>query len=345
MPANKELFPDYCARISKVKSYLRRKAIPACIITSPAHIFYLTALYEVEGYLVCLPDGNCRFFTGGIFFRECSDKLPAILKDKISIELLSPKFFEYLKNFRNGAICSWDVSVERFEMLRKKSGIARVIPDFIMDMRAIKDAQEKKYIQRAQSIAKKTLIHIAQLVRPKVSELDLAAEIEFQINRYGGEGESFKPVIASGPNSAYPHHKPTRRKICEGDAVVVDIGAIYKGYASDLTETFLVGKCSSEMQTAYRTLCKLHSYINTLIRPGLLCRELHNEAVMFLRKSGMADYFVHGLGHGVGIQVHEKPHIGSSSCDVLKKGMVITIEPGIYIPGKFGIRIEKMHFL
>jgi Xaa-Pro aminopeptidase len=337
---------DYRGRCGNAGERLASRGRDVCLITDPSHIFYLTGLKEVEGFLL-ITRRDVHFFTGGIYLQESRDLLPASLERTVHIRALSPDALcRFLGKFRRRAALGSGISAERVAGLEKKTGgRVELLDDFILEMRAVKDADELALIRRAHTITLTAIANLRPLVRPGVRELDLLAEIRYQMLVAGADGEGFKPVVASGANGAYPHHKAGTRRVEEGDAVVVDVGAEYRGYGSDLTETFLVGACPSAVRNAYRALEDVHAQLAGRIVPGMSCRKLHEAAVACLRKRKLHRLFLHGLGHGVGIQVHEKPHIFSKSRDILRKGMICAIEPGVYFPGKFGIRLERMYFL
>jgi Xaa-Pro aminopeptidase/Xaa-Pro dipeptidase len=177
-------------------------------------------------------------------------------------------------------------------------------------------------------------------IKPGLREKDVALEMEYRMGLSGADGASFKTIVASGINSALPHAAPGANKLAKGDAVVIDFGAIYDGYHSDETCTFFIGTPSDRQKKAYALVKEAHDRALAAAKAGMPCSEIDRIARDCIREGGMGLYFSHGTGHGLGLDVHESPRIAAPSEDVLKAGMVVTIEPGVYIPGLWGIRIE-----
>lgn len=329
------------SRIKKLLVFLEEKNIDCFITTNPSHIFYLTDLKDVHGYLF-VDRENLTLFTSGIYYQYALDKRTT---EKLCIEKLDKNVYKFLKKFKKPAISFSEVSLrtwKEFSLISKK---LKHIDDIVMEMRKIKKEEEIVRIKNAYDIAEKMMEYIKKMIKPGLSEIDVAAEILYQTRKLGAEKEAFQPIVASGVNSSYPHHQPSRKKIEENDVVVIDTGCCIDGYCSDITETIVVGKMFDEVKNVFSALEQVHKDINELLLSGeKSCKKLHIRAVKTLKKFKLDKFFVHSLGHGVGIDVHELPILGPSSKDKLKKGMVFTIEPGVYIPGKFGVRIERMFF-
>jgi len=333
-------------RITKTRKFLKEKNIDCLIISSSSNIFYLTGIYGIEGYL-CITKNQIVFFTGGIYYGYVYDKLKDISLVNYSVENFNKKdFIKFLKGFKKPSVLSCEFSVKGWKNLcletEKK---IHTIENFIAEIRAIKEKEEIEKIQKAEKITISVLKKIKSIIKAGISEIDISSEIYYQIRKHGAEKEAFPPVVASGINSSYPHHIPTKRKLEYNDIIVIDMGASVEGYCADITETMILGNPSKEVKNALKAINDVHQEINELIADGeRLCRNLHIKAVKTLKKYGLDKFFTHSLGHGVGIDVHELPILGAKSKDIIKNGMVFTIEPGVYIPGQFGIRIEKMFF-
>ncbi len=338
---------DFQIRIKKVRQFLNDKGFDCIIITGSSNIFYLTGLYGIEGYLCITNKGNIGFFTSGIFYQYVCDRLKNMNIPDFSPEIFNKKLFvKFLKSFKKPALFSSECFVRTWRYLCSETGKQiKAIDDFVVDMRAVKEDEEIKKIQEAEKITLSVLKKIKNIIKPGVSEIDISAEIYYQLRKSGADKESFPPIVASGINSSYPHHLPTRRKIRHNDILVIDIGASVDGYSGDITETIILGKPSLNVKKSYDAILHVHRDVEELISSGeKLCRKLHLKAVDTLKKYGLDKFFTHTLGHGVGIDVHELPILGTRSKNILKKGMVFTVEPGVYIPGEFGIRIEKMFY-
>lgn len=225
-------------------------------------------------------------------------------------------------------------------------GIKGVVdPDFYVHARRRKDREEIGRIAEASKRMDRLYALLEERIRPGVTERALAAEVVKEammqgLSPLGAEGSLSPIIVGSGENSAYPHVELTDRKLKVGDLVIADIFFRYKGYCSDCTRTFGVGKVSKERRAGYDAVLEAENLGVRLVKDGASGREIHESVKEALGRHDLARYFPHGTGHGVGIDIHEQPSLGGKSTDVLKKGDVVTVEPGIYLPGQFGVRIE-----
>ena len=177
-------------------------------------------------------------------------------------------------------------------------------------------------------------------IKAGLSELELAAEIEYGIKERGGSGPSFETIVASGPRSAWAHARPTSKPLRKNELVVLDQGAILRGYCSDMTRTVFLGRAPAKVRRLYKAVLEAQEAAKRAIRPGVKAGEVDAAARRALKRHGLARYFTHSTGHGLGIEVHEMPRLGRGEETVLEEGMVVTVEPGVYIEGLGGIRIE-----
>jgi Xaa-Pro aminopeptidase len=184
--------------------------------------------------------------------------------------------------------------------------------------------------------------HILNIIRPGVQEIEIAAELEHQARLKGAEGMSFETIVASGERSALPHGKATAATLPRRGFVTLDFGIIREGYCSDMTRTVCLGKPKAEERRTYEAVLEAQESAVAAVAAGMSCGDVDEAARSILRKAGMADAFSHSTGHGVGLEIHESPRVGAGQKTRLQTGMVVTIEPGVYWPGKFGIRIEDM---
>ncbi len=230
------------------------------------------------------------------------------------------------------------------EHLRLQGGLPEVALEPLVggfqSLRALKDQQEVALIREAARIAGEALAAVREMIRPGIRENEIALELEYRMRVNGAEQVSFDTICASGPNSALPHAQPGRRAIADGDCVTVDYGAVYQGYHSDETCTFFVGRASARQEELYRLVREAHDRAIRAIRPGVSCGQVDRVARTCLEEAGMGLYFAHGTGHGVGLDVHEPPRLAAGREEILQAGMVVTVEPGIYLPRVWGIRIE-----
>jgi Xaa-Pro aminopeptidase len=207
-------------------------------------------------------------------------------------------------------------------------------------LRAVKDSAEIAVIRESAAIVSKTFERTRRILRPGMTELDLAAEIERDFKKQGAEGPSFDTIVASGPRSAWPHARPTTKPIARNELVVLDQGAILRGYCSDMTRTVFVGKAPRRVRSLYQAVRDALEAGKAAARLGAKTQEVDAAARNVLRRAGLGRYFTHSTGHGIGLEIHEGPRIGKGDQTVLEEGMVVTVEPGVYIEGLGGIRIE-----
>jgi Xaa-Pro aminopeptidase len=207
-------------------------------------------------------------------------------------------------------------------------------------MRSVKDAGEIATMREAARIAEESFRNALPLVKPGVKEGDLAAEIEYHMRKGGASGPSFDTIVASGKRSALPHARPTEKRVGKNELVVLDLGAILRGYCSDITRTVFVGRAPARVRGWYHAVLEAQRAARDAVREGVKAAEVDAAARKALAKSGLARYFAHSTGHGLGREVHEAPKVSRESGDILRAGQVITLEPGVYIEGVGGIRIE-----
>jgi Xaa-Pro aminopeptidase len=215
-------------------------------------------------------------------------------------------------------------------------------PDIIGKLRAIKDAEELALLQSAIDVADRAFERLHAVLTPDMTELQAAEAFAASVKLEGGDSVSFETIVAAGPNGAMPHANPTHGTLGLNRPVVIDMGAKYRGYCSDLTRTVVLGTQDSKFQEIYEIVFEAQRNAIERVEPGMPARTADDLARSVIERAGYGDRFGHGLGHGVGVAVHEDPYLGPSSTDTLEEGMVFTIEPGIYLPGWGGVRIEDI---
>lgn len=213
---------------------------------------------------------------------------------------------------------------------------------FMQGLRAQKDAGEIQRLEQAQRIAEKALAQILTELRPGVTEKEVAARLQYLMLHFGAEKMSFDPIVASGPNGSMPHAVPTEREIQSGEFVTMDFGCVYRGYCSDMTRTVAVGEPSEEMKQVYAVVLSAQQAGITAARAGATGAEIDGAARRVIEQAGYGAYFGHSFGHGVGVEIHESPNATPGNEKPLPAGSVISAEPGIYLPGRFGVRIEDV---
>ncbi len=215
----------------------------------------------------------------------------------------------------------------------------------VMKVRAVKDREEIRRIEMALSIAERCFSELLKFIRPGVRERDIAALILSKLVEYGADEPAFMPIVASGRNSSFPHVRFTDKRLEAGEPVVIDLGCRFKLYCSDLTRTVCIGNVTSNVRDAYGAVLEALKTATKSVRPGVSASDVDKAARDVLREYGYDKHFIHGLGHGIGIEVHERPRIGPASSDVLESCNVITLEPGVYLKDGFGVRVENMIFI
>jgi Xaa-Pro dipeptidase len=213
--------------------------------------------------------------------------------------------------------------------------------DILSDLRLRKDQIEVETMRKAVKIAQSALEATIPLIKIGMTEKELSSELVVQLLRHGSEPElPFNPIVSGGPNSANPHASPTERQLHAGDLLVVDWGAAHDGYISDLTRTFAVGEVDNEYKRIHKIVAESNAAGRAAAKPGVPCADVDNAAREVIEKSGYGKYFTHRTGHGIGMEGHEEPYMRGDNMQLLEPGMAFTVEPGIYLPGRNGVRIE-----
>ncbi len=333
---------NYKNRIEKVREYLDGKKITSLLVKGPANLFYLTGLLETEGFLI-LNKKETTFFAPQMYYQESIDNRERY--EDVNIQEYKPgDFRKFLGRYKKISFIETEFNYLSVVTFQKKYGLkVNPLPDFIKELRMLKDEDEIGLIKKALEINLKVLKLIKKKVTSDRTETDIAGEIHYLIRKYGGRREAFEPIVASGVHSSYPHHKNRNTAIKAGEPLVIDSGVDFGGYKSDLTRIFFPGgRIEKRIKDIYKILEEVKTKTEEFAKPGLTGKEVHNYALNIMKKYKVEKYFIHGLGHGVGIDIHEKPLLNPTSKDTIQKGCVFTIEPGIYIPHLGGIRLEDM---
>jgi Xaa-Pro aminopeptidase len=226
---------------------------------------------------------------------------------------------------------------------RLRKGFFQAVPaPFVEQLRSVKDGDELAVMAEAALKGCKLFEHILTVLRPGIAEIEVAAELEYKARKLGAEGMSFESIVASGQRSALPHGRATTTPLPRRGFVTLDFGIIHKGYCSDMTRTVFLGKPRPEERRTYEAVLEAQENAVDAVAAGVSCAEVDEAARSVLRREGLAEAFSHSTGHGVGLEIHEPPRVGAGQTTRLQAGMVITIEPGVYLAGKFGVRIEDM---
>ncbi|MCC6546814.1 aminopeptidase P family protein [Candidatus Sumerlaeota bacterium] len=331
-------------RLKKLRAAMRAASLDSMIVLDRVNTVYLTG-FECS-YSVLIVDERTAIFVTDSRYGEAAEKA---LSGRMKVHVQPTRnVTDYLAKLFRGrgygaAGFEGDISVDQYDELKrwtkgtklKKSG------ELIMKLRRVKDDEEIRLIKRAVAVGDKLMEYAMTLLTPGTTELVVSQSVRFQAERLGASAESFRNIIASGPNSSRPHHHPGKRKLKKHDPVTVDLGVVYEGYCSDLTRTPVLGKPSKKFEEIYYVCLAANQEAIKAIRPGMTGAEADQVARNVIEEAGYGKYFGHGLGHGVGLQIHEEPRLSPRATSYkLEPGNIVTIEPGIYLPGVGGVRIE-----
>lgn len=333
-------------RLKKLQKRLAAEKTSVCLIENTTDLFYLTGLHMSAGSLYVTPK-TAHLFVDGRYLQAVQEKcpIPSSLSEGKKIEL----FLE--KNLRGG-IFAFDrekTSFARYEKFRqlqlskKISFILRPASPFLKEIRAIKDKEELKKMRQSAELLWKGFLHLQRIVKVGMSEKEIALAFELFCRKEGAEGLAFEPIIAFGPNSALPHHRAGATVLKKGTLILVDIGVVFQSYHSDMTRVLFPAGSSAFLKKMYGIIQEAQRAALQLCKPGVKVKELDLAARRVMAREGVEERFLHGLGHGIGLETHEFPRLkynGEDKDVSLEEGMVITIEPGLYFPGKGGVRYE-----
>lgn len=329
-------------RLEELRQSFSGARIHALLVTRLPHVRYLTGFSGSNG--ICLVTNNkCYFLSDGRYreqaHKEVEHARVIIAKGSLFSEISTRKLL-------NGAgrvgVESHHLSVSSLETLKKLFPSTKFVStqSLVENIAAVKDASEIHSIKKAVAITDRVFTKILTILKAGVSELDVAAEISYLHKKFGAEADAFEPIVASGTRGALPHARPSAKKIRNGELVTLDFGCRYNGYHSDLTRTVAVGKPSSKARKVYQVVLDAQQRALDAVASNMKATALDHVARSYIKKKGFGKYFIHSLGHGLGLEIHEAPRISALSKDILLEGNVITIEPGIYIPNVGGVRIE-----
>jgi len=341
-------------RVKRFKKILKEKGLDGFIVTSPVNIYYLTGFRGVsaterEAILVVNPS-KVILITGRLYKHEASRLKSKSLDVKIADER------NQINQFIKSTITSLrgltpkvgfeehDLKYSEFKHFTKLLKGIKLIPvkHLIEDLRIIKSDEEIKNIERAQVISQKAFDQVIKTIKVGQTEAEIAEKLEKIIKNFGGQGLAFESIVASGPNSALPHYVTGKRRIKKGDVLLFDFGAKYKNYCADLSRTIFLGRARDEQRNIYDHVQTSQNMAIAKICDGLAAKEAFGYIDRHFKKHKIHQYFLHSLGHGIGLEVHEKPSLSKQSKAKLAEGMIFSIEPGLYFPSWGGVRIEDL---
>ncbi len=332
-------------RLARLRARLAELDLPGLLVTGAANVRYLSG-FAGEGFLVVTADGQW-LVTDGRYEEEAAAAAPAW-------ELVSYRREEELKEClrslaREAGLARLACEAAHLSLARHR-WFAETLEGVELDpreglvegLRRVKDAEEVARIRRALALAEEAFARLLPRIAPGRSERELAVELEFTMRELGADGPAFELIVASGPNASLPHARPGGRRLERGDLLLLDFGAVWEGYRSDTTRTVVVGPAGPRQREVYEVVLAAQEAALRAVRPGATGGEVDRAARAVMEEAGYGERFLHGTGHGVGLEIHEAPRLSPGREDRLEAGMVVTVEPGIYLPGWGGVRLEDL---
>lgn len=339
---------DVAGRLPRLRAQLDEGGCDALVVSSLTNIRYLTGFTGSAAIVLVLPDDTV-LVTDGRYETQSAEQLAAAGVD-VRIEIGSvPRQLEVSKALVGAAAVSrLGLEAAHVSWARQRVLAADWFPDvtlvpttgLVESQRRVKDDGEVDRVARAAAIADAALAAVLPLLADGPTEDAFGRALDFEMRRLGASGSSFETIVAAGPNSAKPHHRPSTRPVQRNELVVLDFGAVVDGYCSDMTRTVCVGAADPDLRRVFEVVRESQAAGVAAVRAGVACVEVDRACREVIAGAGWGDRFVHGTGHGVGLDIHEAPAVAATSSDTLASGHVVTVEPGVYLPGIGGARIE-----
>ena len=333
---------EFRARRQALEQQMAAGKLDALVVSFGPNVRYLTGFTGSNGLVVILP-GRAVFFTDPRYRIQASQEVGC--QTRVATGPILPQvaaLFRRAKSRRVGFEKS-RMSVEAFQILKDalpmRSSLDPVA-GWIENQRMIKSPTEIDAIRRSVELNSRAFEQIAKRVRPEMRESDLAAELDYRVRRQGAEGPAFETIVAAGPRTALPHARPTTARLPTNGMVLVDMGAMLNGYASDMTRMLFLGNAAPRIKRMYAAVLEAQLAAIDAVRPGVKAQAVDRAARRVLAGHNLERAFVHSTGHGLGLEIHEPPRVGRREKTTLETGMAITIEPGVYLEGTGGVRIE-----
>jgi len=337
----------FANRMRCLRAALRRAGAQALLVSHRPNIYYLTGFTGDNAMLLVSASGRPILLTDPRFNTQAAEECRAShARVIISRKPLPEVAGEHLAKLPRSATTLFEEDKLSVAQLRGARTPARCgcswkpVQGLVETLREVKDSDEISRMREAARVGSDVMEHAIKTARAGIAETDLAAEIEYQMRKRGAEGPSFETIVASGPRAALPHGRASSKRLKEKDLVVLDLGVILRSYCSDLTRTIHVGRASPEVRRWYQAVQDAQTAAREAVKAGVKAGQVDEAARTVLRRQGLERYFIHSTGHGLGLEVHERPGLRRDQKAALKAGSIVTIEPGVYFPGRGGIRIE-----
>jgi len=336
------------ARIEELMSYMEQRDLDMLLISHPKHIYYFTG-FRTEPYerflgLVLLRNGEPFLLVplldmGKASETSCVRTIHPVADDQNAYAVLSALL---PANLRRIGLEEETMPVTRYRALLRSTGASETVDIHgkLEAMRTIKSAEEIASIKNSIRIMEEALSLCLKQIRVGMTEMDIVAELEYQMKKKGADEPSFATTVLAGEHAADPHGIPGKSKIREGELLLIDAGVFAEGYASDLTRTFAVGEVDASLHAMYENVKLANQAAIDMVAPNVPFRDIDLAARSRIEREGFGSYFITRTGHGLGLEIHDYPSVHQGNCELARVGMVFTIEPGIYMPRKAGIRIE-----
>lgn len=326
-------------KLTKLREKLKSIGLDGILITNPYNRRYMSEFTGTAGVLlISLTDA--KLIVDGRYIEQAHNQakqFDSVLHNKNLLEVINQQI--QTLNIKKLGIEADHTTVTQLNHYHEKLTVELInTSNLVESLRMIKTEEELVQMREAARIAEKAFEHILGVIKPGITERDICAELIFQMQMHGASGSSNDPIVASGVRSALPHGRATDKVIEKGDMLTLDYGAVYNGYMSDMTRTVAVGEPPSELKKIYEIVLNTLEYTKEKARPGLSVKDFDKLARDYIEKHGYGQYFVHGIGHGLGLELHEAPTVAAN--ELLEENMVFTVEPGIYIAGLGGVRLE-----
>lgn len=340
-------------RRSHFQEELKNRHLDLFIIQDSISLYYFTGLSLSTGILLIAQDQEILFVDGRYIeaAQNCID-LPVRLSTTENIKQWLKEYYpQRVKSCgidssitSYAEVFNWKEKLHNLAQENNYAGLYTLVPtkSLLTSVRQIKDHIEIEALKKANSLCNQGYHYVLELLKESISEKEVATELEIFWKRLGADGLSFDPIIAFGENSSKPHHRASEKRLSRGDIVLIDIGVQYQSYHSDMTRVIFYDSSNPKLQEIYTIVAEAQQAALDLCKPGTPIKDLDKAARDIITQKGYGEYFNHSLGHGVGLEIHEAPGIRGATEEVLQPGMAITIEPGIYLPGIGGVRIEDL---
>ncbi len=333
-------------RYEKLRTLLEKKKLDAVLVSDSYNMRYLSGFTGGTGYLLITKNSK-TLFTDSRYMIAATAQAPDYSVVEVDAGRDYCKFINQVLTAEHIDLLGFEADQVRYstyENLKRCLAVKELVPlaGELAELRRIKTTEEIALHRQAEHIGDIAFEEILKELKPGVTELEIAAKLEYIMKMNGADKLSFESIVASGVNSSKPHAEPGHRKIESGDFVTMDFGCVYNGYCSDMTRTVVVGRANEKQKEIYNTVLKAQLAVLSMLKPGLPGREYDKVARDVIYGAGYEGYFGHGLGHSVGLEIHENPRFSMIEEEIVEAGMIMTVEPGIYILGFGGVRIEDM---